>query len=52
MFALLSPRSPKCLPLTIGKFCHIGKNCVIESVSIGLGVIIGDNCVLVRFEGV
>lgn len=36
----------KYIPLTIGAYTYIGKNCMINSASIGLGCIIGDNCIL------
>eukprot|EP01041_Mallomonas_annulata_P013278 gene13278-28119_t len=36
----------KFIPLTIGKYTSIGKNCVIESAIIGTGCEIGDDCVL------
>lgn len=34
------------IPLTIGKYSTIGRNCVIESAVIGAGCEIGDNCIL------
>ena len=34
----------KYIPLTIGKYSYIGKDCIIESACIGVGCYIGNNC--------
>lgn len=35
-------------PMKIGNYVSIGDGCIIEAASIGEGVVIGKNCIIVR----
>lgn len=37
-------------PMKIGNYVHVGDGSIVEAASVGEGVIIGRNCVIVSFH--